>query len=195
MEPGVWAARHEAGYIDDIALTREDRHQLGRLGEPERSRMLFRRALRELAADPGRYPRLCLRRLGYFILFDETNPKSRSMLYRVPHVGLTLFAAAGLWLAGPILRRSLLPTIAVAAVIAVFHAMTIVSARFHIPLEPLLATWGAVGCTSWLARRATVRRAGQASSASGPHHVKCVGVEDRLLGADLGRRHRIELAL
>ena len=64
----------------------------GSVSEPERSRILFKRALADLGAEPARYVRLCLRRLRYFIFFDETNPKSRVLAYRVPHLGLTIFA-------------------------------------------------------------------------------------------------------
>ena len=139
----LWAARHEAGYLDDIALTRQDYVTLSALTEPARSRLLFRRAVAELRDRPGRYARLCLKRLRIFILFDETNPKARSLAYRAPHVLLTLWAAAG-WLLMPAdLRRRLLPTLLVAALIAAFHALTIVSARFHIPIEPLMGLWGA----------------------------------------------------
>jgi hypothetical protein len=141
----LWEARHEAGYIDDIALSKDDYRRLGSVSEPERSRILFRRALAELSADRSRYARLCLRRLGYFIFFDETNPKSRLLAYRVPHAGLTLFGGLGLLLAGTALRKRLLPTIVTAAAIAIFHSATIVSARFHLPIEPLLALWGAAG--------------------------------------------------
>ncbi len=191
----LWAARHEAGYIDDIALTKDDKTRLGRLSEPERSRVLFRRALDELAADPWRYPRLCLRRLGYFILFDETNPKSRSMIYRVPHVALTLLAAIGLAFAGRPTRKRLMPTIAVAAAVTLFHATTIVSARFHIPLEPLMAVWGAAVLGRWPAGAVPVEGTNRSASAAGPHHIERVGVEDRLLGAELGDRRRVEVAL
>jgi hypothetical protein len=141
----IWAARHEAGYLDDIALTRDDYRRLGSVSEPERSRILGRRALAELAANPGRYTRLCLRRLGYFVLFDETNPKSRILMYRVPHVALTVLAALGFVLAGPALRVRLLPALLAVPLIAVFHTLTITSARFHIPIEPLLALSGAAG--------------------------------------------------
>ena len=92
----LWAARHAAGYLDDIALTADDYRELARLSEPERSRRLFHRALRDLRADPSRYPRLCLRRLRYFVFFDETNPKTRNILYRASHLVLTLLALAGL---------------------------------------------------------------------------------------------------
>ncbi len=141
----LWEARHEAGYIDDIALTRADYRELGALTEPARSRLLFRRALADLRAEPGRYPRLCLRRLRYFVFFDETNPKARSLVYRGGHLALTLGAALGLILAGPLARRRLGPTLLTAALIAAFHALTIVSARFHLPIEPLMALWAASG--------------------------------------------------
>ena len=145
----LWDARHEAGYIDDIALTRADYRELGSVAEPERSRRLLRRALVDLRADPTRYPRLCLRRLGYFVFFDETNPKTRSLVYRASRLGLLGLAAMGLVLARADVRRRLGPTFVVAALIAAFHALTIVSARFQVPIEPLLALWGASGVTRW----------------------------------------------
>lgn len=145
LNEALWAARHEAGYVDDVALTPADYRMLAALSEPERSRVLFRRALDDLRADPGRYPRLCLRRLRYFVLFDETNPKTRNAIYRASHLGLTLLVAIGLLLAPGDLRRRLAPTLVTAALVTLFHALTIVSARFHIPLEPLMAVWAAAG--------------------------------------------------
>ena len=94
----LWQARHEAGYLDDIALTKADYRLLGSVSEPERSRILFNRALADLSADPVRYARLCLRRLRFFIFFDETNPKTSVLAYRVPHLMLTGFAVIGLLL-------------------------------------------------------------------------------------------------
>jgi hypothetical protein len=145
LNAALWAARHEAGYIDDIALTPADYRILGAVSEPERSRILFRRALHELKGKPGRYLALCLRRLRYFVLFDETNPKARNRLYRVAHLGLTVIALLGLVLAPRDVRRRLGPTLLTVGLIAGFHALTIVSARFHLPIEPILAIWGASG--------------------------------------------------
>ena len=54
MNAALWEARHEAGYLDDIALTPADYRELGAVSEPERSRILFRRALADLRAEPGR---------------------------------------------------------------------------------------------------------------------------------------------
>jgi hypothetical protein len=145
----LWEARHEAGYLDDIALTPADYRELGAVPEPERSRKLFRRALLDLHAEPGRYARLCLRRLRYFVFFDETNPKTRSKIYRASHLGLTILAALGLIFARPEVRRRLGPTLLTAGLIAAFHALTIVSARFHLPIEPLMALWAAAGASRW----------------------------------------------
>ena len=145
MNAALWAARHEAGYLDDVALSADDVRALARLSEPERSRSLFRRAIADLRDDPGRYPRLCLRRLRYFVFFDETNPKARNPVYRAGHLGLTGLAALGLVLTPPSLRRRLGPTLVTAALVAAFHSLTIVSARFHVPVEPLLGLWASCG--------------------------------------------------
>jgi hypothetical protein len=141
----LWAARHEAGYIDDIALSREDLKILGSFSEPDRSRILFWRAVHELRNRPGRYWRLCVRRFRYFWFFDETNPKTRVWVYRFSHLALTVAALVGLGMAGRDVRKRLRPTIATALLISIFHALTIVSARFHIPIEPLMAVWAGAG--------------------------------------------------
>ena len=141
----LWAARHEAGYIDDIALTPADKRMLSQLPEPDRSRVLFTRALEELKTQPGRYTQLCLARLRAFLLFDETNPKTRSLLYRASHLGLTGLALLGWLMVGHDNRRRLAPTLLIFALLTLFHTLTIVSARFHIPIEPLLALWAGAG--------------------------------------------------
>ena len=57
----LWKARHEAGYLDDIALTADDYRELARLSEPERSRRLFQQGRsrpprRSLAIPPALPP-------------------------------------------------------------------------------------------------------------------------------------------
>ncbi|HEV3165175.1 MAG TPA: hypothetical protein VGZ22_14205 [Isosphaeraceae bacterium] len=167
----LWTARHEAGYLDDIALSQADYKLLSQLSEPARSRWLFHRAISDLRADPMRYPQLCLRRLRYFVLFDETNPKTRSLIYRASHLGLTVLAVIGLVVARPGFHSRLGPTLLTAALITLFHSLTIVSARFHIPLEPLMALWAAGAMSRW--ERAP-------SSAPSADDVVGVGVEGRL---------------
>ncbi len=162
----LWAARHEAGYIDDIALTREDLELLGSVSEPERSRILFRRAIDELRDRPGRYWQLCLRRFRYFWLFDATNPKTRVWVYRVSHLALTMAALLGLGLATSDVRGRLWPMIVTVLLIALFHTLTIVSARFHIPLEPLLAVWAGAGLS-----RIEIERMPSRSAAARDHVV------------------------
>lgn len=141
----LWDARHEAGYLDDIALTSEDNRTLAAVSEPERSRILLRRALADLRSDPLRYPRLCGVRLRYFLLFDETNPKTRSLVYRVSHAGLTVLAVAGWFVMSRESRRRLRPCLVVLGLVTMFHVLTITSARFHIPIEPLMAVAAGLG--------------------------------------------------
>jgi hypothetical protein len=149
LNAALWAARHEAGYLDDIALTSADYRELAVLSEPQRSRLLFRRALKELAAAPGRYAALSLSRLRFFVLFDETNPKTRNPVYRFSHLGLTFLSFMAWPLMGPKLRWRLLPSAITVVLVALFHTLTIVSARFHIPLEPILDLWAGAGLASW----------------------------------------------
>ena len=172
----LWAARHEAGYIDDIALTNTDKQMLGRLPEPERSRVLFGRALADLRVEPGRYPRLCLARLWAFLLFDETNPKTRHWLYRAGHLVLSGLALLGWLLVGRAERWSLLPTLLVFWLLALFHALTIVSARFHIPVEPLMAIWAGAGMG------ALARLCDRRGSTAAADRVVRVGIERGLCG-------------
>lgn len=171
----IWKARHTAGYIDDIAMTKEYRRWLGTLPEPERSRVLLRLAFDDIGRDPARYAGLCLKRFRAFWLFDETNPRSRVMVYRASHLALTGLALLGLATAGPIVRRRSVPLLATAVVISLFHALTIVSARFHIPIEPLMAVAAGVGL-AWLGDAATtILRRRSISPVGGFEHVGVVG--------------------
>ena len=144
---------------------------LGSVSEPERSRILFRRAIGELRA-PSRDDTcaLCLRRFRYFWLFDETNPKTRVLVYRAepPRAHGPGRSSGCSWpaatCAARLAHRSPPPL-----AIAVFHTLTIVSARFHIPIEPLMAVWAGAGLTRWAGPRA-------ARSAAAGHHVVGVGL-------------------
>ena len=173
----LWKARHTAGYIDDVAFSPEFKRHLGTLPEAERSRVLLRMAIADIWADPARYAGLCLRRFRYFWLFDETNPKSRVLVYRASHLTLTGLALLGLATAGAAFRRRSLPLLATAGAIALFHALTIVSARFHIPIEPLMAVWAGAGA-AWIVDAAT--RAVRSRSVAAVGGVEHVGVVGRL---------------
>ncbi len=174
----LWKARHVAGYIDDVALTKSDLLALGKLSEPDRSRLLFRRALAELRHDPWRYPKLCLRRLAYFVLIDPTNPKTKSAVYRAGQLGLSALAFLGWILAPAAVRQKAAPTLLVVGLVAVFHALTITSVRFHIPIEPQLAVWSAFTA----ARLEKPHRRDRASiSAASARHVVSVRIESGML--------------
>ena len=135
-ERAMWEARHETLYIDDVLLKPGGYRQFAGLTEPQRSRLLGHEAQRFIAENPGQYARLCLARLRYFFTFDPTNPKAANLAYRATTVIWLALFAAGLWL-GRREWRALWPTAAIVAAVALFHALTIVSARFRIPVEPL----------------------------------------------------------
>jgi hypothetical protein len=155
IDRALWEARHETVYIDDLLLKPSGYREFAGLSEPQRSRLLGRRAWDFIRANPGRYAQLCLARLRYFLLFDETNPKAAHPAYRIATLAWLALAAAGLivcwrkaqfgdlWAHGTLL--------AIFAVVTLFHTLTIASARFRIPLEPLSFVWCAAA-VAWAAQ-------------------------------------------
>lgn len=160
MNRALWQARHETLYIDDVLLKPTGYREFAGLSEPERSRLLARRAVEFIRQHPDRYAALCLARLKAFLLFDQTNPKAANRAYRAVTVVWLVLAVVGL-LASRKLWGQLWPTWAVFAAVAVFHTLTIVSARFRIPVEPLSLVWVAIAVAppaTRLARRLSAWR-------------------------------------
>ncbi len=159
MNRALWEARHETLYIDDVLLKPNGYREFQGLSEPQRSALLGRQAWAAICADPSHYGRLCLARLRYFLLFDETNPKAANLVYRVSTVGWLLLAVLGL-IASRACWRQLWPSYAVFAVVMLFHAAVIVSVRFRIPVEPLSFVWTAAGLDLILAGARRILHAG-----------------------------------
>jgi len=181
----MWDARHETLYIDDVLLKPTGYRDLAGLTEPERSRLLGKQAWDFIRREPAHYWRLCLRRLRYFLLFDETNPKARNRVYRISTVTWLVSASIGLL----VLRsrwRTLWPLAAVFAAVTLFHTLTITSARFRIPIEPLSFVWAATpyalpfiraraAVRTWLETRRAARSGGEFGrqhALKGPHTRK-----------------------
>lgn len=140
----LWEARHETLYIDDVLLKPNGYREFAGLSEPQRSQLLGRQAWQHVVEAPQEYASRCLRRLRYFLLWDETNPKAMSLAYRASSAVWLTLSAIGLLAA----RRRwsvLAPSMLVFLVVMLFHVLTITSARFRIPLESLGLLWGAVG--------------------------------------------------
>ncbi|MCH2571672.1 MAG: hypothetical protein MK103_09930 [Planctomycetes bacterium] len=139
----MWEARHETRYIDDVLLKPATIHKLSTLSEPQKSRYLFRVALGELKNKPSRYLKLCLQRLYFFLLFDETNPKTYNNYYRLSQCVILIFSGAGLALSWKY-RQGMWPTYAIFGCLTTFHCLTITSVRFHLPIEPIQLIWTAI---------------------------------------------------
>jgi hypothetical protein len=140
----LWEARHETLYIDDVLLKPAGYREFAGLSEPARSRLLGDRAQSWIAEHPADYARLCLKRLGYFLLWDRTNPKAAHPVYQASSVVWLALAGIGLLAARKHWKR-LAPSIGAFAAVALFHTLTITSVRFRIPVEPIGLVWGAVG--------------------------------------------------
>ena len=181
IDQAMWEARHETIYIDDLLLKPDGYRPFLGLSEPQRSRLLGRRAWEFIRGNPAAYGRLCLLRLRYFLLFDETNPKAASRVYRLATVawlvlaGVGLLATLGRW-------RQLWPTYATFALVTLFHTLTITSVRFRFPIEPIGMVWAAAGIgplvQRWIPRRslhggepgrASESRFGPQHALQGPH--------------------------
>ena len=181
IDRAMWEARHETIYIDDLLLKPGGYRPFVGLSEPQRSRLLGRQAWEFIRGNPAAYARLCLVRLRYFLLFDETNPKAASRIYRLATVawlvlsGVGLLATLGRW-------RQLWPTYAIFALVTLFHTLVITSVRFRIPIEPLGMVWAAAGLgplvQRWIPRpplkadtpgRGSNSRLGPQHALRGPH--------------------------
>jgi len=157
MDRALWEARHETLYIDDVLLRPNGYREFAGLSEPARSELLGRRAHEFIRQNPIQYGRLCLQRLKYFLLFDETNPKAANRLYRLATVTWLVLALIGAALS--LSRwRQFWPTFAIFGVVTLFHALVITSVRFRIPLEPMTLVWVAAAVAPLMGRLTPRRR-------------------------------------
>ena len=166
----LWEARHETLYIDDVLLKPTGYREFVGLSEPARSDLLAERALGFIRDNPSRYGWLCLNRLRYFLLCDDTNPKAANRVYRWSTTVWLVLASVGL-LVSLGRWRKLWPGYAIFAVVTLFHAMVITSVRFRIPIEPLSFVWvaGAVWpAAARLASRSQTRAAGSDADSRDP---------------------------
>ena len=153
----LWEARHETLYIDDVLLKPTGYRDFAGLSEPERCALLGGRARQFIRENPGRYARLCVQRLRYFLLFDETNPKAANRIYRAATVAWLVLALMGLAVSRD-RWGELWPTYAIFAAVTLFHSLVIVSARFRIPVEPMTFVWAAAAVAPALGRLMPRRR-------------------------------------
>lgn len=102
-----WLANHPGATGTDKALDgryildtmdRDYRAAIdARLPEDEqaRDRVYISETRRFISEHPTEYLRLCIKRLQYFLWFDETHPIARSSMYRLSYIFLLLIAIPG----------------------------------------------------------------------------------------------------
>lgn len=142
----LWNARHETLYIDDVLLKPTGYVEFAGLSEPDRARLLGKRAWAYIGENPLCYAMLCVNRCVYFFGCDETNPKARHPLYQLTTYTWLGLVVIGLALSWPD-RDRFWPLYAALAALALFHTLTIVSARFRMPVEPMSFVWVGLTCS------------------------------------------------
>jgi hypothetical protein len=132
-------AREEAVSVD-THLTQAEVDQLSSYStEAEKMDWFSHRIREEVVSDPAHYIRMCVRRLGMLLWFDDTNPRSFVLAYRLPYLVLALLALAGLAL---VFRSRPPPAgfvfwIIPLASLFLVHTLIITSARFRLSMEVL----------------------------------------------------------
>ncbi len=146
-----WAARRETLYIDDALLKPSSYCDFAGLSEPRRSALLGERAGQFIRQHRADYLRLCGRRLRYFLLFDETNPKASHPVFRASTVVWLTLTSVGLLATGR-RWRALWPLAATFTTILAFHCLTITSVRFRLAAQPLAFAFTALAVAPPLVR-------------------------------------------
>ena len=121
--------------------------------EGEVDEILRTEALKYVRANPYRFLSLTVRRMKYFWWSDPTNPVAQSVFYRWPWMVLCPLALVGLLSSWPAWKR-LLPFYFVIVGFCVPYVVTVVEARFRIPIELIAVFLSAysLSCSLMVAR-------------------------------------------
>jgi 4-amino-4-deoxy-L-arabinose transferase-like glycosyltransferase len=145
LEADLNAAREQAVSVDSHLSQESLAAIVAAPSEIEKVDHFQTLAGRDLSEDPGHYLRMCGLRLGQMLWFDPTNPRAYVLSYRLSYLVLLGLAVIGVGLSMTG-RRAVywqLPLLAGLGIL-VFHALTITSARFRLPIEALLLLPAAV---------------------------------------------------
>ena len=124
------------------ALTPEQRARLNRQPEAEREKIFHEFASAWIAANPGAYTKLCMKRLFMTLLFDRDNPKANKV-WIISRVLLLPLTIIGLVMARRQRWHLLFPVLVWGSALLTY-TMTVTANRFAIPFEPLQLALAAV---------------------------------------------------
>jgi 4-amino-4-deoxy-L-arabinose transferase-like glycosyltransferase len=158
----LWMGNHEGtdGMAADLPTDLPD-------GLAERDREAKLRAVRFIAQDPVRYVRLAVKRtwvtlrsdtiaatwnqLGLTARFGEKSVAVAKGICTAGYFALILAAALGLWVRRQKLGMGDLVIAIACGLVAIPFVLIVGGNRYHMPLQPFLATWAGVGLLSVLA--------------------------------------------
>jgi hypothetical protein len=108
-------------------------------------------AKRTLREHPWHYVQMCGKRAFELAWFDDTNPRSLPMAYRLPYILLLVLAVAGIAASLPHAPLEWPVPVVMSGALALVHILVITSARFRLPLEAMMllpAAYGSVWAIS-----------------------------------------------
>lgn len=124
-----------------------DHEPLGPDLEIRRSHRFTTFAVDFIRSHPATELRLALRKLFFFVLFDPTHAKGRSVSYWLPSLILTVLAGYGAWVRRRTLFRQYLPLTATVAVAIVLSIVVFALPRYRITIDPFLVIFAANAIT------------------------------------------------
>ncbi len=133
------AARKQAVSVN-VTLSEPEMGELYALPtETAKMRWFEHRVRSYVRENPADYAAISARRLGMLLWFDDTNPRSFVLAYRLPYLALFGLAAFGL---ASMARARQGPEgfgfwLAAVGSLFLVHTLTIMSARFRLPIEAL----------------------------------------------------------
>lgn len=125
-------------------LTADQRAMLMGKNEVEREKQFQEWATGWVKENPGEYVKMCFVRLGKTIWTDPHHPIGRKPAYLALRAVFLVFTAFGLWWAIRNRWRLGMPAL-IAGCAFLMYTLTITAARFTIPLEPFVLSFGAAG--------------------------------------------------
>ena len=148
----LWRRKQSISLIAET-MPPELKGRLRHAKEIEVDEILRTEALKYVRANPYRFLSLTVRRMKYFWWSDPTNPVAQSVFYRWPWMVLCPLALVGLLSSWPAWKR-LLPFYFVIVGFCVPYVVTVVEARFRIPIELIAVFLSAysLSCSLMVAR-------------------------------------------
>jgi len=108
-------------------------------------------AMKFIKADPGRYARLTLKRIFYFLVFDPTHPLTTNFVYIGGYIFAVIFGIWGAIILGKTGKFDSI-FIFIPIVFLIFYAPVIILPRYRLTVVMMLVSLSGVSLTKLLSK-------------------------------------------